>query len=137
MAKRKLSEYQNELFGRQCTKFERTLRDGTASPRKDGDIAAQTRRYAAGLAETRRLQVAAREVLMRYGVSRFGFIEYYRFVLHLGAMRKKCGGVDFEIVAKAAVGRWTGLGCEPQILREVLCAVFNLQLAIDDLPGQV
>lgn len=128
MSKRdRTGAWASERVSRQCLKFDMALRQGRADTRKDSDIGAQSRRYAEATAAVRQKELAAREVLMRHGLFRTQFMPYFRFVRSLCKAARLYWADDFRFAAQAATARWTGQGCDPKILAEILYQVFNVR----------
>jgi hypothetical protein len=127
----KTGTWAQEMVSRQSLKYDIALRAGTVPARKDSDLKSQSRRYAEAVGAIRQRELQAREVLMRHGVLSCQFMPYFRFVRFLCRMSKESRGAAFELEAEAAVARWTGQGCSPELLSEVVLAVFNLRLETD------
>ncbi|GEM_PF-4268932 len=124
----KTGTWAREMVSRQSLKFNLALRQGRADLRKDQDVKAQSRHYAEAVGAIRQKELQAREVLMRHGVLSCQFMPYFRFVRYLSRVSKQYRGAEFELEARAATARWTGQGCNREILEEVLYQVFNVKL---------
>lgn len=124
----KTGKWAREMISRQVLKYDIALRAGAVSGRSDSDLKSQSRRYAEAVGAIRQKELQAREVLMRHGVLSCQFMPYFRFVRFLSRVAKGCRGAAFELEAEAVVARWTGQGCERELLAEIVLAVFNLRL---------
>ncbi len=126
--KRKAEQAARDHVEKQARKFNAALEHGWADARKDRDIRAQSGNYARASAAVRLKELQARAVLMRHGLYRTQFMPYFRFVRHLWSASKLYWADDFHLLAGAAVARWTGQGCNREILKEILFDVFNVKV---------
>jgi hypothetical protein len=126
-----LGDWDAAQLDRQCRRFAKALRLGTADTRSDHNLAAQREHYATAAGQTRVLEQQAKQVLMRHGVPPIWFMRYYNFVRSLAKAGRQCGSRELALEAEVAVVRWSGRGCIREILVEVVLQVFKVRLQPD------
>ena len=103
-----------------------SVRQGSVPCRADGDAEGQAANYreAAERAELRAEQV--RKVIMERGVSLIQFVMYRNFGLHVDKLFRAYSGESLRLQVLDAIQRWTGCGCDSEILGSICEQVFGI-----------
>ncbi|MBM3323007.1 hypothetical protein FJY69_05980 [candidate division WOR-3 bacterium] len=102
------------------------LKTGALRPRADGNVEGQIERFrsAAIRADLRTIQL--RKVLGDLGVPVTLYATYRAFTLHVDKLIREYSHETLRQLINHALGRWTALGCDPDVLKAVCERVFEL-----------
>jgi hypothetical protein len=123
----KLCDWERRAMARQVRRYDIAVRQGLTNQRSDKAVAVQSRHYATALSEFKLAESQARTIIMAHGVPMMFFVRYLNFVRYVVRARRLGLGWAFELEARAALARWSGAGCEPAILEQILEQVFNVK----------
>jgi len=112
-------------------RYARTLRQGIATCRSDGDPKEQTENYRRYLERQSLRMAQVGQVLNAMNVPWLQRVAYQNYGKHLDKLCREYSGRTLEGLGRAAVLRWTSYGLEPSVLRAVAEQVFNLPPPLD------